>query len=557
MPTILASPGVNEKVRYDLFGGVRSSRLTLVEEKREGVSTGVVYARGVFGKADELTGNNRIYPRRILEREIAALQKQIAEHGGVVGELDHPLDGKTQLKRVSHVLTKVEMTPEGEVIGEAKILDTEFGKTLKEIVKSGVVVGVSSRGTGSVMINEHGQEVVQEDFHLVTFDFVAEPASASAYPTYMMESKDRQGGLKMQDEKMTLEELKEKHADLVAALLKEADERWAKRIQEVREEERNAAKDELREEFKKEFLSQLGEMRGEIEKSVRSEILSDPNVARAQKALETLKTVLRPLITEEDVAAVVKDKEAEAEAEKKKAAEAEKEKEAALAQAAELKEEMAKLREQMDEVASVAREMGYKLFLERAMEGMTAEEKDLMKSLVGDLRQIPSNEVLRKKVEEAREKTTKLMAEKVANAGKVRGTVEEIEREVSKLEMENKALREQGRKLTEGLEKSMAVAKQLGLKAYLEKKIADHPRRLEIKKILESRGFSSKEEVDRVVNQLTEERRPSEEFRRLREKMARGIGRTAKDEETSRSPRQSPVPGVPVEELRRLAGVEK
>jgi hypothetical protein len=534
--------------------------LTLTEEKDSaGKPTGVVYARGVFGKADEPTGNNRIYPRRIYEREIAALQKQIEEHGGVVGELDHPADGKTQLKRVSHVITKLEFNPQsGEVIGEARILDTDAGRTLKEIVKSGVATGVSSRGNGSVVINEHGQEVVQEDFHLVTFDFVAEPASASAYPSFVMEEKNRREA-EMADEKMTVDDLKEKYPDLVKSIedeaRKAAEEAFAKRVQEIRAEERNMAKDELREAFKKEILDALAEQRAEIEKQVRSEVMSDPKVAKAQKALETLKTVLRPIITDEDISAVVKEKDDELAKEKEKAAQAEREKEAALAEVVSLREQIKKLQEQTDEVGNVAREMGYKLFLERAFAGMTDEEKDLAKSFIGDLRQIKGKEDLQAKVEAAKEKVKKLLADRGIDAHKVKKTVADIETEVVKLENENKTLQAQVAKLTEGLEKSLRVAKDLGLRAYAEKKLADHPRRFEIRKVIESKSPSSKEEIDQIIKTLTEERRTSDEFRRLRESLARGKGRTLEDETKSREDKE--LLGVPVSEMRRLAGVDR
>lgn len=562
MVTILAGPKPGSRLVHEMFGGVTAQRLTLMEGKdAEGKSTGVVYAKGIFGKADEPTGNNRIYPKKLLEREIAALQKQILEKGGIIGELDHPQDGNTSLKRVSHVVTKLELQPNGDVYGEAKILDTEYGRTLKEIVKAGVANGVSSRGKGSVMINESGQEVVQEDFHLVTYDFVAEPASASAYPTFMMENKNQREAEMAEEKKpLTLEELKANNAPLVEAIQadtkKTAEETFSKRLADIRTEERNLAKDELREAFKKEILVTLGEQRAEIEKQVRSEVMSDPKVARAQKVMETMKTVLRPLITDEDISAEVKAKDEEITKLKAQIAEGQKAREEAIAESGRLRDEMKKLTEQTATVEGAARDMGYKLFLERSMQGMSPEEKALAMNFVGDLKAIPTAEDLKVKVEGAKERAKQVLAEAGAKKAAVTKTFEDIEKEVAKLESENAGLKGDVTKLTEGMEKAVGAAKSLGVKAYAEKKIADHPRRPELRKLMESKSFSTKEEVDKLVATLTEERRTSEDFRKIREGLARGTGRT-ESAATTVVENKAELMGVSVAEMRRLSGLNK
>jgi len=542
-----------------MFSGIRTSKLVLTEEKdAAGKPTGNVFARGEFGKADEPTGNNRIYPRRIVEREVAALQKQIQEKGGIIGELDHPADGKTQLKRVSHVITKLELQPDGTVIGESKILDTEYGKTLKEIVKSGVGVGVSSRGTGSVMINEAGQEVVQDDYHMVTYDFVAEPAASSAYPTFVMEEKNRREATMAEETKpaLTLEDLKAKHQDLIALVRKESEEQFAKRVGEIRQEERNLAKDELREQFKKEMVVLISEQRTEVEKQIRKEVLDDPKVAKAQKVLETMKNYLRPLITDEDVSTVVKEKDEEISKLKAALAEERKKIEDAQAETAGLRDQLNQSQATADQVGEVAREMGYKLFLERATAGLTTEEKDLVKSFIGDLKAIKSKEELQSRTESAKDRAKKLLAEHGIDKKKVTKTVEEIEKEVSKVEKENGDLKAEVTKLTEGLERSLGVAKELGLKAYIEKKISDHPRRPEIRKVIDSKSITSKEEADKVIATLSEDRKPSDTLRQIRESVKRGQGRTVEEETTPRKESRE-VMGVPVDEMRRLSGLDK
>lgn len=563
MVTILAGPKPGTKLFHEVFGGVTAQRLTLTEGMdAAGKPTGIVYAKGIYGRADEPTGNNRIYPKKLMEREIAALQKQIVEKGGIIGELDHPADGKTSLKRVSHVVTKLELQPNGDVYGESKILDTEAGKTLKEIVKSGCLTGMSSRGAGSVMINESGQEVVQEDFHLVTYDFVAEPASASAYPTFVMENKNqREAEMSEEKKPLTLEELKANNAPLVESIQadtkKLAEEAFSKRLADIRVEERNLAKDDLREAFKKEILATLGEQRAEIEKQVRSEVMSDPKVARAQKVMETMKTVLRPLITDEDISAEVKAKDEEITQLKAQIAEGQKAREEALAESGRLRDEMSKLQEQVGTVEGAARDMGYKLFLERSIQGMSPEEKALAMNFVGDLKTIQTADDLKVRVEGAKTRAKQVLAEAGAKKAAVTKTFEDIEKEVAKLESENAGLKGDVTKLTEGMEKAVGAAKNLGIKAYAEKKIGEHPRRPELRKLMESKSFSTKEDVDKMVSTFTEERRPSESFRQMRETLAKGQGRTEKDATTVVEPKNELMMGVSVAEMRRLSGLNK
>ncbi len=100
------------------------------------------------------------------------------------GELDHPSDGKTSLKRVSHIVTGLELQEDGTVTGAAEVLETPNGQILKTLFESGAQVGISSRGSGSV---QNG--VVQEDFKLGTFDFVARPSTPGALPRPSGETK--------------------------------------------------------------------------------------------------------------------------------------------------------------------------------------------------------------------------------------------------------------------------------------------------------------------------------------------------------------------------------
>lgn len=156
----------------------------------ESDESGKIVARGQFGKADIPTANKRVYPRKLWERELKTLAPRM-EKREIFGELDHPADGATKLQRVSHLVTKAELTPDGQIIGEAVILpDTRGGRQLMAILKNGGRVGVSSRGFGSVHTNEEGYDIVQDDYQLMTWDFVADPAATGSYPKFTNEQKN-------------------------------------------------------------------------------------------------------------------------------------------------------------------------------------------------------------------------------------------------------------------------------------------------------------------------------------------------------------------------------
>jgi hypothetical protein len=140
---------------------------------------------GIFQRSDVENANKRVYPRSIWERELkeARVAEALATRS-MFGELDHPSDGKTKLQRVSHVITDLNLQEDGVMTGAAEILPTPNGQILRSLFESGVQVGISSRGSGSV---QNGR--VQEDFKLNTFDFVARPSTPGALPRPSGESK--------------------------------------------------------------------------------------------------------------------------------------------------------------------------------------------------------------------------------------------------------------------------------------------------------------------------------------------------------------------------------
>ena len=154
--------------------------LDRIQVLNEGSGKGPMKIRGVFQRADEANKNKRIYPRDLLEREMNRLAESISGRS-LLGELDHPAYDNVKLSNVSHLVTKLEMKG-SEMIGEAEILSTPAGQVVRALIRDGVAVGISSRGSGSLSEDAAGNSYVNEDFKLTTFDLVADPSTRGAYP---------------------------------------------------------------------------------------------------------------------------------------------------------------------------------------------------------------------------------------------------------------------------------------------------------------------------------------------------------------------------------------
>ena len=145
--------------------------------------------RGIFLQSDIKNRNGRIYENGILAKEVNRYDKEFIQKGRAFGELGHP-DGPTvNLERVSHMIKA--LTPEGKnFIGEAKIMDTPYGKIVKNLIDEGATLGVSSRGMGS-LVQKGGANYVGKDFYLATAaDIVADPSAPDAFVEGIMESKE-------------------------------------------------------------------------------------------------------------------------------------------------------------------------------------------------------------------------------------------------------------------------------------------------------------------------------------------------------------------------------
>ena len=157
----------------------------------EKTNNGRVIVSGVLQRAEAKNQNGRIYPKETLMREAKKYASvQIAENRAL-GELDHPESSVVNLQNVSHNVKKIWWKGD-DLMGTVEVLSTPSGNILKELFKSGIRLGISSRGMGSVkeMMGEgDGTLEVQPDFELIAFDFVSNPSTHGAFLSPVNEGK--------------------------------------------------------------------------------------------------------------------------------------------------------------------------------------------------------------------------------------------------------------------------------------------------------------------------------------------------------------------------------
>ena len=149
-----------------------------------------LYIEGVFLQGEIKNRNGRMYPMSTLAREVGRYNETFVNKGRALGELGHP-DGPTvNLDRVSHKITS--LVQEGNNFrGKAQILSTPMGKIASSLLDEGVMLGVSSRGVGSLQTTSEGHKVVGEDFQLATAaDIVADPSAPDAFVNGIMEGRE-------------------------------------------------------------------------------------------------------------------------------------------------------------------------------------------------------------------------------------------------------------------------------------------------------------------------------------------------------------------------------
>lgn len=491
-------------------------RLTLDESDE----SGKVVARGEFARCDVPTQNGRMYPRSLYEREVNKLQ-EVIKRRRCFGELDHPADGKTMLGRASHIITKLEIKDDGRVVGEAEILDTPNGKTLKAILAAGAEAGVSSRGFGSTKQTKDGSQEVGDDFVLRTFDFVADPAMQTAYPDIFTEDVDQP--------EFTVDDLMASFPDLV----QEATERSAQEsIEQIIDQERQKVRAEMEEHFATQLAESLSGLRESVLEDVKSEY-ETVEASQAHIALHKIAEVLKPMMGN-----LSADEQAMEDA---------------------LRAEEARcddLQRQLDEAKVMLKVSGYAMHVESRLGGHS--KRDSIKRLLGKVSHYESVEELDTRLNEIiSEFEVVVEAERkgqVAEANDLRADFDALQEAFAELQEENESLVSQvndlGRK-----NKSLSEAAQAAeVAAYARSKSSPHTNSQELMSLLE--GANSKAQVDRVVSQFGASSVTDSNLETLRQRVRRGSLRQDSaviEESASASPSSSL--DVSFSEIKALAGL--
>ena len=174
--------------------------------------------RGVFLQSDIKNRNGRVYPYETLVKEVNRYTDEFINKNRAFGELGHP-DGPTvNLERVSHMIKELKIDGKN-FVGEAKIMDTPYGKIVKNLINEGAQLGVSSRGMGSLK-RDGDKNVVGDDFYLATAaDIVADPSAPEAFVEGIMDNKEwvwDNGIIKERDIEQYKEEIKRAERSFLA-----------------------------------------------------------------------------------------------------------------------------------------------------------------------------------------------------------------------------------------------------------------------------------------------------------------------------------------------------
>jgi len=161
---------------------------SILKESKE--KPGVYEVEGIMQRAVSKNQNGRTYSKAILERESKKYVEEFVKNGNAFGELDHPESPIVSLKNASHIVKEL-WWKGNDLMGRVELLNTPAGNIVKEIIKAGHTIGISSRGTGSVNQTNEGTLEVQPDFELVCWDFVSNPSTHGAFmnPITLQEGK--------------------------------------------------------------------------------------------------------------------------------------------------------------------------------------------------------------------------------------------------------------------------------------------------------------------------------------------------------------------------------
>lgn len=486
-----------------------------LHEAAETGKLGKVIARGPYARSDKATENKRLYRKPLWDREINRLRENMKSRR-CFGELDHPADGRTKLQRVSHLLTNLNV--EGnEVIGESEILDTPNGRILKTIMEAGAQVGVSSRGFGSTKTLPDGTEEVQEDFKLDTFDFVADPATRSAYPQVFHEELQR---IPEGDGMLTVEDLRKNYPGLVEEMTRDMLVEAEARV-ETR----------LKEKFSSELRRKLEQIDEAVEERVRSEYLSDPDVAGAKQILERIASMVasfaNPVVHQQEIAG-----------RDEKITKLE-------GDIAERELEAQKAKKEHDEMVKIAKEAAYRLHMERKIAGDPA--RDAIVKLIGDMDQYESKEALDERLDVLQKELSQARDEQIEEEDEVKDElidkISSLEARIDAAEQRAKDAEKKLKEANERTRQALDVAEGVQVESYIQGISEAHDSGEEIRELCE--GAQTVAEVKRIMESFGRRNRPTgrvrdeDEAERIRARVGRGKQRSLEEDTFGGRPQQN------------------
>ena len=513
--------------------GVAQLAASIVESEDGGDKK--LFAEGKIGHCDTPTANGRIYPTRLMNRELDRLQTRIDE-SSLYAAVDHPGDGKSRIRDTGAIIRALRIESDGTIFGKFQIIEeTDHGRNLAAILRAGGAVGVSSRGLGSTRPHhESGKEIVGEDFRLVAFDFVLDPAVSTAYPKFFSESDE---GIA---ENVTSDDLRAKFPTLINSIEEQALSIGSSTTVEAMRVEMEqdvqkalaASKESLREEFKadlypvvvkelkEDFAAKLvratAGIREEVEAVVRSEMAADPQVAGAKLALEQIAKLVIPFNPPVDVKKVIDEKEGEVQS---------------LSQ--NIKGYQTKLAEaaaEKEEAVEHARNLGFRLYVSERTAGRS--DATAIKEMVGDIAHITDVDVLQQRVETAINSADQALEEAKSAVREERDTELKVEQQKAKLAQkradrlkeEDSELRKQMSDLAERLEEGLAskdrtianlaqkndemqqrlgkandLAEQMEDRSYASTRLAGHPNRRELLGRIERGEVRGKARINQIA----------------------------------------------------------
>lgn len=170
-----------------LFCDINEEIQVLTEENEPGKKN--YFIEGIFLMCDQKNRNGRVYTFEMMDKKVKEYNNSFVKQKRAFGELGHPEGPTINLERVSHMITDL-YSEKKNFIGRAKIMDTPYGKIVKNLIDEGAKLGVSSRGIGSLE-EKNGVNYVKDDFQIATAaDIVADPSAPEAFVRGIMEGKE-------------------------------------------------------------------------------------------------------------------------------------------------------------------------------------------------------------------------------------------------------------------------------------------------------------------------------------------------------------------------------